>query len=137
MESNPERMIVSGVSSTMMSIPVAFSSARMFRPSRPMIRPFMSSLGRSTTDTAASATYSEAIRQMARPMTCLARSSPVSVAVSSMRLTIEAACSFASSSNDCTSWALASSAVRPATTSSFRCDSATTWDQCASCLVTA
>ena len=77
-ESNPERMIVSGVSSTMMSIPVAFSSARMFRPSRPMIRPFISSLGRSTTDTAASATYSEAIRQMARPMICLARSSPVS-----------------------------------------------------------
>ena len=47
-------MTASGVSSTMRSTPVASSSARMFRPSRPMIRPFMSSDGRSTMDTAVS-----------------------------------------------------------------------------------
>src|SRR5436853_116524 len=41
----------SGVSSMMRSTPVAASMARMFRPSRPMMRPFMSSLGRGTTDT--------------------------------------------------------------------------------------
>ena len=34
-----------GVSSMMKSTPVRFSSARMLRPSRPMMRPFMSSLG--------------------------------------------------------------------------------------------
>ncbi len=36
--SNPERTTASGVSSTMTSTPVAASSARMLRPSRPMIR---------------------------------------------------------------------------------------------------
>ena len=35
----------SGVSSMMKSTPVRFSSARMLRPSRPMMRPFMSSAG--------------------------------------------------------------------------------------------
>ncbi len=39
----------------MKSTPVMFSSARMLRPSRPMIRPFMSSPGSSTTDTVVSA----------------------------------------------------------------------------------
>ena len=34
--------------------PVASSRARMFRPSRPMMRPFRSSLGRSTTETVVS-----------------------------------------------------------------------------------
>ncbi len=33
-----------GVSSMMTSTPVAFSKARMLRPSRPMMRPFISSL---------------------------------------------------------------------------------------------
>jgi hypothetical protein len=40
--------------------------ARMFRPSRPMMRPFISSLGRGTTETVASATWSAAQRWMAR-----------------------------------------------------------------------
>ena len=44
-------MMAPGVSSTISSTPVASSSARMLRPSRPMIRPFKSSLGRSTTET--------------------------------------------------------------------------------------
>ena len=43
--SKPEIRIASGVSSITRSIPVAASSARMFRPSRPMIRPFISSFG--------------------------------------------------------------------------------------------
>ena len=38
--SKPDRMIAPGVSSTMRSTPVASSSARMLRPSRPMMRPF-------------------------------------------------------------------------------------------------
>ena len=37
-------MIASGVSSTMISMPVAASSARILRPSRPIMRPFTSSL---------------------------------------------------------------------------------------------
>ena len=37
-----------GVSSMITSTPVAFSKARMLRPSRPMMRPFISSLGMST-----------------------------------------------------------------------------------------
>src|SRR5512141_1248561 len=60
--SNDERRIASGVSSMMMSTPVAASTARMFRPSRPMIRPFMSSDGRSRTDTVVSTTCSDAMR---------------------------------------------------------------------------
>jgi len=43
----------------MTSTPVAFSKARIFRPSRPMIRPFMSSAGRGTIDTVVSATTDE------------------------------------------------------------------------------
>ena len=41
--SNPESTMASGVSSTMISMPVAASRARMLRPSRPMMRPFISS----------------------------------------------------------------------------------------------
>ena len=41
----------SGVSSTMRLTPVTASRVRMLRPSRPMIRPFMSSEGSGTTET--------------------------------------------------------------------------------------
>ena len=58
--SKPERITASGVSSMMTSTPVMISNDRMFRPSRPMMRPFMSSLGRCTTDTAESDTWSAA-----------------------------------------------------------------------------
>ena len=47
--SNAEMTIASGVSSMMRSTPVAASRARMLRPSRPMMRPFRSSEGSSTT----------------------------------------------------------------------------------------
>ena len=53
--SNALTMTTPGVSSTITSTPVAFSKVRMFRPSRPMIRPFMSSEGMSTVLTVVSA----------------------------------------------------------------------------------
>ena len=57
--------MASGVSSMMRSTPVAVSRARMLRPSRPMIRPFISSLGRGTTVTVVSPEWSAAQRLMA------------------------------------------------------------------------
>ena len=54
-----------GVSSMMKSTPVRFSSARMLRPSRPMMRPFMSSEGSWTTDTVVSAAWPAARRCIA------------------------------------------------------------------------
>ncbi len=65
----------SGVSSMIRSTPVAASMARMLRPSRPMMRPFMSSLGRCTTETVRSATNSPARRSMAIETIFLARRS--------------------------------------------------------------
>ena len=51
-----ETVIASGVSSMMRSTPVRVSTVRILRPSRPIILPFISSLGSATTDTVASAT---------------------------------------------------------------------------------
>ena len=48
----------------------------MLRPSRPMIRPFMSSLGSGTTETVVSATWLEAVRWMQMERMSLARRSP-------------------------------------------------------------
>ena len=45
----------------------------MLRPSRPMMRPFRSSLGRSTTETVVSIACSAALRWMASAMICCAR----------------------------------------------------------------
>src|SRR6266542_4470925 len=61
--SKAEITIASGVSSMMRSTPVAASSARMLRPSRPMILPFRSSEGSSTTDTVASTTAADEARR--------------------------------------------------------------------------
>src|SRR4051812_40061107 len=72
MGSKPKRTTASGVSSMITSIPVACSKARMFRPSRPMMRPFISSDGRETTETVVSAVWSAAMRWMAREMIFLA-----------------------------------------------------------------
>ena len=60
--SYPERITASGVSSIIKSTPVNVSKVRIFLPSRPIIRPFISSLGRSTTDTVVSLTTSVAKR---------------------------------------------------------------------------
>ncbi len=62
--SKQERVIASGVSSIIRSTPVAVSMARMFRPSRPIMRPFISSLGSGTTETVASEEWSAAQRCM-------------------------------------------------------------------------
>ena len=53
-------MTTPGVSSTITSTPVHFSKVRMLRPSRPMMRPFMSSEGMSTVLTVVSAVCSAA-----------------------------------------------------------------------------
>ena len=63
--SKPDSTTAFGVSSMMKSTPVRFSSARMLRPSRPMMRPFMSSLGSWTTETVVSARGSPARRCIA------------------------------------------------------------------------
>ena len=123
--SKPERMIAPGVSSTIRSTPVASSSARMLRPSRPMMRPFRSSLGRSTTETVVSIACSAAQRWMASVMYCLARSAAVSRASASRRLSRFAASCRASPSICLSSSSLASSAVRLATRSSSCCCCAT------------
>ena len=52
------------------------SKARMLRPSRPMIRPFISSPGKCSTETTDSLVCSLATRWMARVTIRLARSSP-------------------------------------------------------------
>ena len=117
-------MIAPGVSSTISSTPVACSSARMLRPSRPMIRPFMSSLGRSTTDTVVSMAVSAALRWMASVMMCWARAAAVSRASASRRLTRLAASRRASASICFRSSSRASSAVSPATRCSSRWRSA-------------
>ena len=72
-----------------------------------MIRPFISSDGRSTTDTVLSTTCSEAMRWMAIEMTRRAFSFAFSVVSSSMRLTTLAASIRASFSIERKSSALA------------------------------
>ena len=62
MPSKDESTTACGVSSMMKSTPVRCSSARMLRPSRPMIRPFMSSDGSSTSVTVVSAACVAATR---------------------------------------------------------------------------
>ncbi len=123
--SNPDRMIAPGVSSTMRSTPVACSSARMLRPSRPMMRPFRSSLGRSTTETVVSMVCSAALRWMASVMYCRALAPACSRASASSRLTRFAASRRASASMCLSSRSLASSVVRPDRRSSSCCCAAT------------
>ena len=68
----------------MISTPVAASIARMLRPSRPMMRPFISSLGSGITATVRSVTNSPASRSIAIDTIRLARRSASSRASSSM-----------------------------------------------------
>ena len=85
-----ETVIVSGVSSMMRSQPVSVSMLRMLRPSRPMMRPFISSLGRATTETVISLAWSAAQRWMAVAMMSRARSSASSLYCASISLTFSA-----------------------------------------------
>ena len=71
--------------------PVTDSNARMLRPSRPMIRPFISSPGRCSTETTDSLVCSVATRWIARVTIFLARFSPSDLASCSMSRTIRAA----------------------------------------------
>ena len=75
--SKQESSTASGVSSTTRLTPVTDSKARMLRPSRPMMRPFISSEGRCSTLTTLSAVCSLATRWMASTTMCRARCSPV------------------------------------------------------------
>ena len=97
----------------------------MLRPSRPMMRPFRSSLGRSTTETVVSMACSAPQRWIASVMYCLARSTAVSRASASSRLSSFAESCRASLSICLISSSLASSAVRLATRSSSCCCAAT------------
>ena len=54
--SKPDKTTASGVSSIISSTPVRVSRVLMLRPSLPIIRPFISSLGSCTTDIVVSAT---------------------------------------------------------------------------------
>ena len=90
----------------------------MLRPSRPMMRPLRSSLGRSTTETVVSIACSAPQRWIASVMYCLARSTAVSRASASSRFSRLAESWRASPSICLISSSLASSAVRPATRSS-------------------
>ena len=86
------------VSSMMKSIPVSVSSARMLRPSRPMMRPFSSSDLSSTTDTVVSTAWLEATRCITAERMLRARRS-ASWRVSSSTWRISRALSWRSSSS--------------------------------------
>jgi hypothetical protein len=116
--SKHDRTTASGVSSIIRLVPVAASKALMLRPSRPMMRPFMSSFGSVTVVTVDSDVSSEATRCMPIAMILRARLSPSSRACASMSRTIDIASRFASSSICSMSACLASLAVMPATRSS-------------------
>ena len=107
-----------GVSSMMTSTPVAFSNERMFRPSRPMTRPFMSSLGMWTLLTVWSLVCSAAYRWIAWRMICRALSLASSWACSIVRRTISPASRLHSSSTRRRSSSLACSWVMLAIASS-------------------
>ena len=78
--SNDESVTWSGVSSMSSSTPVAASRARMLRPSRPMRRPFISSLASFTCVTECSALWSAATRCIAVRIMSRARSAASSCA---------------------------------------------------------
>ncbi len=107
-----------GVSSMIKSTPVRFSSARMLRPSRPMIRPFMSSLGSWTTLTVVSAAWDAASRCMATERIDRTRRSASRLVSSSTWRTARPASWRASSSTSLSSACLACPALSPAMRSS-------------------
>ena len=116
-----------GVSSMMKSTPVRFSSARMLRPSRPMMRPFMSSLGSCTTETVVSAAWLAARRCMATERIERTRRSASRLVSSSTARRILTESWRAWSSTSLSSACLAWPALRPATRSSARSCSSRRW----------
>ena len=111
--SNPDKTTASGVSSMISSTPVKVSRVRILRPSRPMMRPFISSFGSCTTDTVVSATWSAAHRWMAVTTKSLAFLSASSFALFSSSLISFAVSCFTSSSTDFKRYSFACSEVRP------------------------
>ena len=103
-----------GVSSMMISTPVRLSRARMFRPSLPMMRPFMSSDGSSTTETVVSAAWLAATRWRASATRLRARRFASMRASSSSCLTCRASSWRISSSERRSRCCFASSTVMPA-----------------------
>ena len=125
-----ESTTASGVSSMIRFTPVVASNARMLRPSRPMMRPFMSSLGSGNTETVDSLVCSEATRWIAIVTILRARSSPSSRARCSISRTVAIASRLASSTTCVRSASLASDAVsRAIFSSAARCWVA----ECSSC----
>ena len=110
--SKHDRSTASGVSSMIRLTPVTDSKARMLRPSRPMILPFISSPGRCMTETTDSLVCSTATRWMASVTILRARLSASDLAVASMSLIDTAASRLAWFSIVATSSAFAWSAVR-------------------------
>jgi chemotaxis protein histidine kinase CheA len=98
---------------------VACSNARIFLPSRPIMRPLIESSGSSTTEVVLSATLSEASLCTAIVMILLASFSAFSFACSSIFLTSLAASSRATSVTFFLISSLASSAVKELILSSF------------------
>ena len=116
--SKADSVTASGVSSMITSQPVASSSARMLRPSRPMMRPFISSLGIATTDTVDSVVTSDATRCTAVATNFRARSDASSLIVASASRTRRFTSSRISPSISPISLSRASSDVSCATASS-------------------
>ena len=116
--SKQERMIASGVSSTMISTPVAASIALIFLPSRPMILPFTSSDSMLKTDTQFSTASSVPTLWMVLMIIFLASCCAVNLASSIVSWMCDIACVLASAFKPSISWFLASSVDKPAITSS-------------------
>ncbi len=85
----------------------------MLRPSRPIIRPFISSFGRATTETVLSTAWSAATRWIASVITSLARVSASSLASASISLIIVAISTWTSLLTSFSSFSLACSEVSP------------------------
>ena len=95
------------------STPVMVSRVRMLRPSRPMMRPFISSFGSCTTDTVVSATWSAAHLWIAVTTYSFAFLSASSFALFSRSLIILAVSCLTSASTDLSRYSFACSEVKP------------------------
>ncbi|OQA43207.1 MAG: hypothetical protein BWY48_00536 [Parcubacteria group bacterium ADurb.Bin305] len=127
MPEKPEMVIALGVSSTIISTPVSCSMAFILRPSRPIILPFISSLGKSTTVVVISAVKLEARRSMAVAIKFLDFSSICSLASSFNLLSRDITLSEASFSTLSSRSFLASSVLSPAIFSNFSSSSSSSW----------
>ena len=110
--------MASGVSSTIISTPVAASKARMFLPSRPIILPFTSSDSMLNTDTQFSTASSVPTRWIVLMMTFFASCCAVSFASSIVSWICDIALVLASAFKLSTNCSRASSADKPEITSS-------------------